>query len=133
MSLLILRAFFILVLAAAGWFLRPFDLSNIYAAATGLVIGLAIVFFEFQVRKITLKRLIGAAFGSLLGIIGAYLISLVLARAFPTNSTTLSFLQVLLLFGWPTSVWWSAPARAKCSTWALWGAFRRRANRRPIV
>src|SRR6202035_1851317 len=39
----------------------------------------------------------GAAFGSLLGIIGAYLISLILSRAIPGNSSTLSFLQILLL------------------------------------
>ena len=97
MSLLILRVFFVLVLAAAGWFLRPFDLPDQYAAAVGLVIGVAIVLFEVQVRKTTLKRLFGAAFGSLLGIVGAYLVSLILARAFPTNSTTLSFLQVMLL------------------------------------
>ncbi len=68
-----------------------------YAAAVGLVLGLAVVFFEIEVRKTTLKRLFGAAFGSLLGIMGAYLISLILARAIPANSTTLSFIQILLL------------------------------------
>src|SRR5579872_3548508 len=68
-----------------------------YAAAIGLAIGLAIVLFEIQVRKTTLKRLIGAAFGSLLGIVGAYLISLVLSRAIPAPSTTVSFLQLLVL------------------------------------
>src|SRR4029077_7656862 len=47
----------------------------------------------------TLKRLIGAAFGSLLGILGAYLISLILVRAFPVNSATLSFIDILLLMG----------------------------------
>ena len=96
-SLFIIRALFVLLLAAAGWFLRPFDLPEEYGALTGLGFGLAIVFFEIQVRKTTLKRLFGAAFGSLLGIVGAYLISLILTRAFPSNSTTLSFLQVLLL------------------------------------
>ncbi len=96
-SLLIIRAFFVLVLATAGWFLQPFGLPRMYAAAAGLAIGLAIVLFEIQVRKTTLKQLIGAAFGSLLGIVGAYLISLILARAFPTGSATLSFLQLLLL------------------------------------
>ncbi len=96
-SLFILRALFVLLLATAGWFLRPFDLPEQIGAAVGLGFGLAIVLFEIQVRKTTLKRLFGAAFGSLLGIVGAYLVSLILARAFPANSTTLSFLQVLLL------------------------------------
>jgi uncharacterized protein YacL len=96
-GLLILRALFVLLLATAGWFLRPLDLPEQYAGAAGLLIGLAIVLFEVQVRKTTLKRLFGAAFGSLLGIVGAYLISLILSRAFPNNSTTLSFLEVALL------------------------------------
>ena len=44
-------------------------------------------------EKISLKRLIGAAFGSVLGMIGAYVFSLVLAKATPEP-----FLQILLLF-----------------------------------
>ena len=97
MNLLIFRAFFVLVLAAAGWFLRPFDLPAPYGAAVGVAVGLAIVLFEIQVRKTTLKRLFGAAFGSLLGIVAAYLTSLILARAFPANSSTLSFVEIMLL------------------------------------
>ena len=77
--------------------MKPFQLAEGYAAAAGLVFGIAIVLFEIQVRKTTLKRLFGAAFGSLLGIIGAYLISLILDRALPEHSTTVSFLQLLLL------------------------------------
>ena len=82
-SLLIIRVLFILLLATSAWYLRPFDLSSQYAAGAGLAFGIAIVLFEIQVRKITLKRIFGAAFGSLLGIIGAYLISLPLSRAIP--------------------------------------------------
>ncbi len=96
-SLLLIRVFFVVLLSAAAWFLPPFDLAAPYGAAAGLGFGLVIVLFEAQVRKTTLKRLIGAAFGSLLGIIGAYLISLILGHAFPSNSTTLSFLEILLL------------------------------------
>ena len=96
-SLLLIRVAFILLLTASAWFLKPFNLAESYAAAAGLVFGIVIVLFEIQVRKTTLKRLFGAAFGSLLGIIGAYLISLILDRAFPDHSTTLSFLQLLLL------------------------------------
>ena len=96
-SLLIIRVCFVFLLSAAAWFLRPFDLPAPYSAATGLGLGLLIVLFEFQVRKTTLKRLIGAAFGSLMGIFGAYLISLILGHAFPAGSTTLSFFEILLL------------------------------------
>jgi uncharacterized protein YacL len=96
-NLLSFRIFFILVLGLAAWYLKPFELPAPFAAAAGVLIGLAIVFFELQVRKITLKRLIGAAFGSLLGIVGAYLISLILSHAVPTNQTTVPFIQVGLL------------------------------------
>ena len=96
-SLLLIRVLFVLLLAASAWFLRPFELENRYAAAAGLGFGIVIVIFEIQVRKTTLKRLFGAAFGSLLGIIGAYLISLILERALPPHSATVSFLQLLLL------------------------------------
>jgi uncharacterized protein YacL len=96
-SLIIIRVSFVVLLSAAAWFLSPFDLPAPYGAAAGLGFGLVIVLFEAQVRKTTLKRLIGAAFGSLLGIIGAYLISLILGHAFPNHSSTLSFLEILLL------------------------------------
>jgi uncharacterized protein YacL len=96
-SLLIIRVLFVLLLATSAWYLRPFDLSDRFSAVTGLVFGVVIVLFEIQVRKITLKRIFGAAFGSLLGIIGAYFISLILSRAIPGNSTTVSFVELALL------------------------------------
>src|SRR5437588_8535287 len=76
------------------------------SAAAGLLLGLAIIFFELRLERVSLKRLIGAAFGSVLGIIGAFLMSLVLRWAQPntTNvSNTISFLQVGLLL-WMTYV-----------------------------
>jgi uncharacterized protein YacL len=45
------------------------------------LIGLAIIVFEIRLERISLKRLIGAAAGSVLGIVGSFLISLVLAKA----------------------------------------------------
>jgi uncharacterized protein YacL len=96
-SLLIFRVFFVILVGVAAWYLRPFDLPSAFAALVGVVLGIAIVFFEVQVRKITLKRLIGAAFGSLLGILGAYIISLMLGRAIPASQSTVPFLQLTLL------------------------------------
>ena len=95
--LILIRLLFAAVLAAVGWFLRPFNLPAPYAALAGALLGGAIVLFEFEVRKTTLKRLIGAAFGALLGILGAYLIALVLGHAFPRSSASLAFLEILLL------------------------------------
>lgn len=55
------------------------------------------VLFETRVNKISLKRLIGSATGSVLGIFGAYLISLVIGRALPNDTATVPFLQLLTL------------------------------------
>jgi len=93
----IIRTIFILLLGSAAWYLQPFQLTGPFAAALGLIIGLGIVIGEVQLRKVTLKRLIGAAIGSLLGIIGAYVISLVLGHAIPTGSATLSFIEITIL------------------------------------
>jgi len=81
LDLAIIRAFFILVLAGTAAVLHPFNTQPWQAAAGGVVIGLAIIVFEIRLEKISLKRLIGAAAGSVLGIVGAFLISLVLAKA----------------------------------------------------
>src|SRR5437667_5895248 len=73
------------------------------AAIGGLLVGAAIILFEMRVEKVSLKRLIGAAFGSILGIVGAFLMSLVLARINVQNAPTLHFLQLFLLL-WMTYV-----------------------------
>src|SRR5581483_955700 len=96
-NLLLLRTLFIALIGCAAWYLRPFGVASPYGAAVGVIIGLGVVFFELEVRKITLKRLIGAAAGSILGILGAFLACLVLARAFPENRSTVPFLQIALL------------------------------------
>ena len=101
-NLLFFRALFVLLLGCAAFFLRPFGLerfSQYATGAAGVVLGIGIVFFELQVRKVSLKRLIGAAAGSILGIVGAYLATLILGAAFPSpeHHATISFLQVSLL------------------------------------
>jgi len=91
-DLLIVRAIFILVLAVAAYFLHPYESSRWISAAGGMVLGGCIIFFEIRLERVSLKRLIGAAVGSVLGIAGAFLMSLVLAKA-----TAPPFLQVCLL------------------------------------
>jgi len=95
-ELLIVRFVFIAMLGGAAFFLRPFDLEGPWAAALGAAAGVAIVLFEIRIKRISLTRLIGAAVGSVLGILGAYLIALVLAQALP-GSTTVPFLQLAVL------------------------------------
>jgi uncharacterized protein YacL len=92
LDLLIVRCIFILVLTISAYALHPFRSSQWVAAAAGAIFGLCIIFFEMRLERVSLKRLIGAACGSVLGIVGAFIMSLVLAKASPEP-----FLQVCLL------------------------------------
>ena len=89
-DLLLVRAFFVLILSVTAWYLKPFGLQSLPAGGAGLALGLFVVLFELRIRQISLKRLIGAAAGSVLGIVGAYLISLILSRAVTGQSATLA-------------------------------------------
>jgi len=96
-DLLIIRLLFVAVLAFAAYFLRPFNLDRPLAAGVGVAAGIAVVVFEIRIKQVSMRRLIGAAFGSVLGILGAYLISLVLEKAMPYSDNTVPFLEVLIL------------------------------------
>ena len=92
LDLIIIRGIFILVLTVSAYALNPFHSSQWMAAAGGAIFGLCVIFFELRLERVSLKRLIGAACGSVLGIVGAFIMSLVLAKATPEP-----FLQVCLL------------------------------------
>ena len=96
-DLLLIRALFVVLLACAAFFLKPFQLDANLSAGVGALAGLAIVLFEVRLKQVSLKRLIGAALGSVLGILGSYLMSLVLGQSLPAGPS-LSFIQILLLF-----------------------------------
>jgi uncharacterized protein YacL len=66
------------------------------AAGAGILCGIAVVLFELRLRRISLKRLIGAAIGSILGIAGAYLFSLVIRNSIHEGPTQ-SFLQLFVM------------------------------------
>jgi len=91
-DLVLVRGVLILIFAVAAYFLHPAGVSPWIAAGAGAVIGALVVLFEIRLEKISLKRLIGAAAGSVLGIAGAFLMSLVISKA-----DAPPFLQVALL------------------------------------
>lgn len=97
LELHILRAIFVIILTVAAAFLHPFQLDSKWAGGLGFALSLTIVFFEIQLKQISLKRLIGAAIGSILGIVGAFLIALILGRALPESRETVPFLQLFVL------------------------------------
>ena len=102
-EIVIVRIIFVAVLAACAYFLRPFQAEGIWAALGGSALGGAIIIFERRVKQVSLKRLIGGAIGSVLGIFGAFLMSLVIGHAAPQGSTTIHFIQICILL-WMTYV-----------------------------
>jgi uncharacterized protein YacL len=95
-DLLIIRILFIAALGGVAFFLKPFDIDARLDALFGAAIGAAIVIFEVRIKQVSLKRLIGAAVGSVLGILGAYLISLVLTQAL-SDFRIIRFLEITVL------------------------------------
>lgn len=96
MDLLALRLLFVVIFTIACWFFHPFGVNAWASAAAGAAAAGLIIFFELRVRALTLRRLFGAVIGSLLGIVGAFLFSLVLRNSLPAGRTQ-SLLQVGVL------------------------------------
>ena len=96
MDLVLVRLLFVLIVAVACYLIQPFDLPAKLDAGVGALIGLCIILFEWRLRLVSLKRLIGAAIGSILGIIGAYLFALVIRNSVAPGHTQ-SFLQILVM------------------------------------
>ena len=96
LDLMLIRGILLVITAVVSYHFRPFRLPGPYAALLGFLFGLAIVLFEMRLRQASLKRLIGAAIGSILGILGACLMTLVLVKT-SIEPNTRSFLQVVLL------------------------------------
>jgi len=104
-DLIIIRIVFVTVLALAAYFIGPFFNEQAWVnGLVGLLLGLGIIFFEMRLKQVSLKRLIGAAFGSVLGIIGAFLMSSVIERIGPgSGSVAVRFTQLAILL-WMTYI-----------------------------
>ena len=96
MDLVIVRIIFIIFVALTCFLIQPFNYTPYQDAGIGVLIGVAIVVFEWRLRRISLKRLIGAAIGSVLGIVGAYLFSVVIRNSLSPGHTQ-SFLQIMVM------------------------------------
>jgi uncharacterized protein YacL len=95
-DIIFVRLLFIIVVAITCFVIQPFGMSTVVDAGIGAGIGAAIVLFEWKLRTVSLKRLIGSAIGSILGICGAYLFALVIRSSVPPGNTQ-SFLQILVM------------------------------------
>lgn len=110
-DVLIIRLCFLGLLAIVGYLLNPFahtqhlgaidePTRRIISSILGVFVAGGIIAFEMRVRQATLKTLIGAAIGSILGIMGAFLIGVLISmqkvEAIPAEMQT--FLTISLAF-----------------------------------
>ncbi|HEY6121545.1 MAG TPA: TRAM domain-containing protein [Pyrinomonadaceae bacterium] len=79
-DVIIIRLIFTGILVSAGYVLRPVAGNPWISAGVGALIAICIILFELRIRRATLKTLIGAAVGSIMGIVGAYLIGSLISR-----------------------------------------------------
>lgn len=99
-DVLLIRFVFAALLIGAGYVLRPAPGHPLVSAAIGAVIAIAIVIFERRVQRASLKTLIGAAVGSIMGIVGAFLIGTLISNqeSPAVNPQTKTFLTLALTF-----------------------------------
>ncbi|HEX4003750.1 MAG TPA: PIN domain-containing protein [Candidatus Acidoferrales bacterium] len=96
-DILALRLIFTVVCVVVGYHFRPFSISNLAGAISGFVFAVAVILFETRLQRASLRRLIGAAVGSILGILGAYLTSLIFTHTTMPESTRSFFSLAVFL------------------------------------
>jgi len=97
-DVIIIRVVFTGILVAAGYILRPVPGNPWISAVIGALIAACIILFELRIRRATLKTLIGAAVGSIMGIVGAYLIASLIMRQESMPHEVRTFLTLALVF-----------------------------------
>src|SRR3989475_7512780 len=97
-DVVLIRLIFTGILFGAGWWLHPLPGHPAISALVAGLVGLAIIFFEMRIRRSTLKTLIGAAVGSIMGIVGAYLIASLIMRQESIPHEVRTFLTLALVF-----------------------------------
>src|ERR1051326_3832032 len=97
LDIVVVRLIFAITLTLVAFYSHPFGFQGPFAIAVGIASAAGIIYFEHRLKGATLKRLIGAAVGSIMGIVGASLISHMLTdTVFDTSS--LSFIKLFILF-----------------------------------
>src|SRR5215210_8067268 len=99
-DVVLIRLIFTAILVAAGYVLHPVPGHPIFSAGAAGLVAIAIIFFEMRIRRSSLKTLIGAAVGSILGIVGAFLIGSLISsqESLAVPPTTKTFLTLALTF-----------------------------------
>jgi uncharacterized protein YacL len=104
-DVVIIRLVFTAILVTAGYVLTPisgypwipYSGEPWSSAVVGLLIAICIILFERRIRRASLKTLIGAAIGSIMGIVGAFLIGILISRQ-EMDKDVKTFLTLALTF-----------------------------------
>src|SRR6476469_9324775 len=97
-DVVIIRLIFTGILVASGYFLHPIKSDPWISAGVGAVIAICIILFERRIRRASLKTLIGAAVGSIMGIVGAFLVGELIMRQESINPEVRTFITLALVF-----------------------------------
>ena len=124
-DVILIRIIFTAVLVVAGYKLVPVGDDPWISAAAGALIAICIIVFELRIRRATLKTLIGAAAGSILGIIGAYLIGSLISRqeSAALDAGMKTFLTLALTFFMAYVGLMVGAAKVTISICRRWGEF----------
>ncbi len=117
-DIILIRSVFTVTLITAGYLIQPIPESagkelglpggsKLLSAIAGAILAGGIIFFELRIRRASLKTLIGAAIGSILGIIGSTMMGFLITAqhwdkpvaSFLTLTLTLFMAYVGLLVG----------------------------------
>lgn len=101
-DILLVRAVFSALLIGAGFILKPihaewFGHAALSSGLAAALLAVAIIFFETRVRRATLKTLIGAAIGSVLGMTGAALMGFLITSQDAIHGELRSFITLSLM------------------------------------
>jgi uncharacterized protein YacL len=100
-DLILIRGLVLVLMVAAGAMLQPYDLPVPLAALLGAAAGLLLIFVERRAKQLSLPRLIGAAVGVTVALIGAVMVSVVLESTGRVSSASrFAELSVLILAGY---------------------------------
>lgn len=113
-DIITIRLVFLILLLMAGYWISPIPEGaldqltghvtqvgitvsyRVVSALIAVLLGVGVIFFELRIRRASLRTLIGAAIGSILGIVGAALIGTVLTPQ-PWDQPVKSFTVVCLV------------------------------------
>jgi uncharacterized protein YacL len=91
-----LRGFLVVCAAAICYALKPFHLGDLASTGVGVLTAAIILLAELRLRRTAMSGLLGGAFGAVLGIFAAVLVTLIISRTAEPEPTK-SFLECAVL------------------------------------